>query len=171
MSAKLLKTESGFTLIELMVVVAIIGVLSAVAVPNFKSYQGKAKQSEAKIQLSTLYTIEQSLTADYDTYASCLVDAGYEKPGKGFYAVGFTAAYSTGNATVNAKTPCTSDAAVAPETGSHSSGTTPSAPTVGTITDATTFTAGAEGNIAGSANDIWTIDNKKDMSNSAQHYK
>jgi len=40
-----LKRQDGFTLVELMVVVAIIGLLSAVAVPNFKKYQAKAKTS------------------------------------------------------------------------------------------------------------------------------
>ena len=53
-------TEAGFTLVELMIVVAIIGVLSAVAVPNFKKYQAKAKTSEAKIQLAAAYTAEQA---------------------------------------------------------------------------------------------------------------
>ena len=53
-----LNNQSGFTLVELMIVVAIIGVLSAVAVPNFKKYQAKAKSSEAKVQLAAAYTAE-----------------------------------------------------------------------------------------------------------------
>ena len=56
---KSLKRQDGFTLVELMVVVAIIGLLSAVAIPNFKKYQAKAKVSEAKLQLSAAYTAEQ----------------------------------------------------------------------------------------------------------------
>ena len=76
MSKKLLRDESGFTLIELMVVVAIIGVLSAIAVPNFKKYQAKAKQSEAKIQLAAMYTTEVGSMADYDSYATCIIVLG-----------------------------------------------------------------------------------------------
>ena len=42
--------EKGFTLVELMVVVAIIGLLSAVAIPNFQKYQARSKTSEAKTE-------------------------------------------------------------------------------------------------------------------------
>jgi len=87
----LVKNERGFTLVELMVVVAIIGILSAIAVPNFKKYQAKAKQSEAKIQLAAAYNAEIGASADYDTYATCLIDLGYEVPPKGYYWVGFSA--------------------------------------------------------------------------------
>lgn len=84
-----LQSEEGFTLVELMVVVAIIGILSAIAVPNFKKYQAKAKQSEAKIQLAAIYSTEVGTSADYDTYGTCLAAMGYEVSPRGYYLVGF----------------------------------------------------------------------------------
>lgn len=84
------KSNEGFTLVELMVVVAIIGILSAVAIPNFKSYQAKAKTSEAKLQLASIYQAETSLQADYDAFATCLDFAGYSGPKENnYYAIGF----------------------------------------------------------------------------------
>ena len=87
-----LKRQDGFTLVELMVVVAIIGLLSAVAIPNFKKYQAKAKTSEAKLQLSAVYTAMQSWYSDFDNYANCLNLMGFdpivERPTR-YYAVGF----------------------------------------------------------------------------------
>ena len=46
--------EKGFTLVELMIVIVIVGVLSAVALPNFLSQTGKAKGTEAKSQISAI---------------------------------------------------------------------------------------------------------------------
>jgi type IV pilus assembly protein PilA len=90
-----LKKQDGFTLVELMVVVAVVGLLSSVAIPNFKKYQAKAKISEAKLQLASAYTAEQSFMASYSMYATCLFYMGYtpivEKPSR-YYTIGFNLA-------------------------------------------------------------------------------
>ena len=57
---KQLKGQKGFTLIELMIVVAIIGILAAIAIPNFLTYQMKSRQSEAKTNLQAIKTSEVS---------------------------------------------------------------------------------------------------------------
>jgi type IV pilus assembly protein PilA len=46
----------GFTLIELMIVVAIIGILAAIAIPNFIRFQARARQSEVNTNLKSLFT-------------------------------------------------------------------------------------------------------------------
>jgi type IV pilus assembly protein PilA len=60
--------EKGFTLIELMIVVAIIGILAAIAIPNFRNYQMKAKSAEAKTNLGAIRTSQESFQAENDTY-------------------------------------------------------------------------------------------------------
>ena len=90
---KFINTQ-GFTLVELMVVVGIIGILATIAIPNFRKYQAKSKTTEAKIQLSSVYTTMESMLLEYDTYASCLTSGGFNPTGdvqNRFYAVGFAA--------------------------------------------------------------------------------
>ena len=53
-----IKGQKGFTLIELMIVVAIIGILAAIAIPNFLTYQMKSRTSEAKVNLGAIKTSE-----------------------------------------------------------------------------------------------------------------
>ena len=50
----MVKTQKGFTLIELMIVIAIIGILAAVAVPQYSQYTKRAKFSEVKIAVSPI---------------------------------------------------------------------------------------------------------------------
>jgi prepilin-type N-terminal cleavage/methylation domain-containing protein len=63
------RDSKGFTLIELMIVVVIIGILEALAIPRFMRATTKAKQSEAKQILKQLYTMLRSYRQMYDTYA------------------------------------------------------------------------------------------------------
>lgn len=64
------KSQSGFSLVELMIVVAIIGVLAALAVPKFASFQAKARQAEAKTNLSHIYTLQESYYGDNEEYGT-----------------------------------------------------------------------------------------------------
>ncbi len=48
--------DKGFTLIELMIVVVIIGLLASIAIPNFLQFQSMAKQAEAKSNLGKIHT-------------------------------------------------------------------------------------------------------------------
>ncbi len=66
-----LRSRKGFTLIELMIVVAIIGILAAVAIPNFLSMRLKAKTSEAKANLGAIRTCEEAYQVEEDTYLTC----------------------------------------------------------------------------------------------------
>lgn len=58
------RLAKGFTLIELMIVVAIIGILAAIAIPNFLRFQARARQSEAKTNLKAYFTAAKSMYAE-----------------------------------------------------------------------------------------------------------
>lgn len=82
--------RSGFTLVELLIVVAIIGVLSTIGVPTFRRMVQKSKKSEAKVSLGGLYTSEQAFFAEYGAYGNQVYKIGYETDGAAnVYTVGF----------------------------------------------------------------------------------
>jgi len=77
------KENQGFSLIEMMVVVAIMGVLAVVAVPKFQLFKAKAIRSEALGTLTQIHLLQQAYQIDNDTYATSLAAAGYTAPTTG----------------------------------------------------------------------------------------
>ena len=63
-----LKQREGFTLIELMIVVAIIGILAAIAIPNFIRFQLRSRAGEGKINLAAIRTAEEAYLAEFGRY-------------------------------------------------------------------------------------------------------
>lgn len=106
---KMMKNNKGFTLIELMIVVAIIGILAAIAIPNFMNYQCKAKQSEAKTVLGNIRVAQEAYLAEYDTYSATTGPLGVSLKGDPRYdytiGAGASATAFTATATANAKGP------------------------------------------------------------------
>jgi len=93
--------RKGFTLIELMVVVAIIAILAAIAIPQYRKFQLKSKTAEAKMNIGAIVTAEESFAAENGQYVQCSaapngVTPGPTKhpwsvktPGAGFDLIGF----------------------------------------------------------------------------------
>jgi len=94
-----LRNRDGFTLIELMIVVVIIGILAAIAIPRFSQVSISAKQSEAEPILKQIHTLQESHYERYNTYAPNVTDlarVGYAPTtAKHFGAVTFTGGDAT----------------------------------------------------------------------------
>jgi len=71
------RNKKGFTLIELMIVVAIIGILAAIAIPNFLRFQAKSKQSEARELLSSVYTAQVAYFAEQNEFGN-MTNIGFQ---------------------------------------------------------------------------------------------
>ena len=67
---KFFRTKKGFTLIELMIVVVIIGILAALAIPRFMKASLKAKISEAKGLVKQLYTLNQAFYQEHGHFCT-----------------------------------------------------------------------------------------------------
>jgi type IV pilus assembly protein PilA len=81
--------NKGFSLTELMVVVAIIGILATMAVPQVQKFMARARQAEAKTQLGSIYTANKGFFAEYNRYATSLPVIGYAPEGRLRYNAGF----------------------------------------------------------------------------------
>ncbi len=145
---KRLKGQKGFTLIELMIVVAIIGILAAIAIPNFMQYQAKSKQSEAKTNLGGIYTSEVAYFGENNAFSNSFPAIGFQVASTGTQRYTFTLG----------GTALTSASALASSCTTYT-GAGVSASPVG-------WTALATGNIDGDATcDTWTMDDTKYLYN------
>jgi type IV pilus assembly protein PilA len=82
----------GFTLIELMIAVAIVGILSAIAIPNFAKFQARSKQTEARVNLKAMFTAQKAFAAERDRFSNLVSEIGFAPERNNRYA------YFTGQA-------------------------------------------------------------------------
>jgi type IV pilus assembly protein PilA len=68
----IIKKSKGFTLVELMVVIVIVGILAAVAIPKFMDASHKAKASEFPTMLTAIYTGQQAYMAERGSFVNDL---------------------------------------------------------------------------------------------------
>ncbi len=80
-----MRKNGGFTLIELMIVVAIIAILAAIAIPNFMSFVIKTKRSEAKYNLSGIYTAELSYFGEANSFSNSFQTIRWRPEGTIYY--------------------------------------------------------------------------------------
>jgi type IV pilus assembly protein PilA len=98
--------QKGFTLIELMIVVAIIGILAAVALPAYQDYTTRAKMSEVILMAAPAKLAVAETTSSVGSLASVTAaNAGYSFPGATKYVSGVAITDATGVVTVTSIVP------------------------------------------------------------------
>lgn len=89
MEFKIFKNRLGFSLIELMVVVAIMSILAAVGIASYSKYKMKARDSEAQAALGVLFSSQRIFYSEYNFYHTNLQAIGFSMQGNLYFNVGF----------------------------------------------------------------------------------
>lgn len=169
-----LRSKKGFTLIELMIVVAIIGILAAIAIPNFLKFQAKSKTSEAKGNLKAIYVAEAAYFGENNKYGDFSTINWVPVGKKLFYAYSLAgappgAAATAPNAYNATATTFTSTLGYTGAVGWTIPAGTPGfgGPAATPANSATAFTAGAAGNVStGVTNpDCWVVNDGNILAN------
>lgn len=90
---KITQTQYGFTLIELMIVIAIIGVMAAIAYPSYQQYVIKTKRTDMMSEMHNIASEIQSRKLAQGAYSNALItglSGDYPRQGKALYTVRFT---------------------------------------------------------------------------------
>lgn len=178
-----MKNAHGLTLLELLIVFAVVGILTKLALPAYERNKAKSLQAEAKLSLAGSYSMEKSFYSEYSAYVPDYNAIGYQNEGakrwyfasycidtityngtiRG-YSGGFTSSFYTGNAVPLMQITClyANTSAVATAAG------VPASCDAGTFgNDPQSFTIFAWGQLViGSPTcDIWTIDKYRALKN------
>ena len=86
---RLIVSQKGFSLIEIMVAVAIVGILTVIAIPRYQKYQRRALQGEAKMLLSSIYTNERVFSLNWGYGTTNLRQMGFKATGEVSYNAGW----------------------------------------------------------------------------------
>ena len=168
------RNQNGFSLVELLIVVVIIGILATVGVPRYNNFKAKAKRSEAKSLLTTMYTAQTVFFSEWNQYYGDFNAIGYGLEGDiGWFLIFNTSGAIAGPPThpsilyrnrppvINSSTLFCNQ----PDmecTDSKSNFATYSNPTVGTLQ--LTFTFQAFANLDDDpAYDVWQIDHSRSV--------
>lgn len=82
--------QKGFSLVELMVVVAIIGLLATIGIPQYARFQGKSRTVEARANLAALYVAEKAFSVEWEGFTVDLKSIGFSGTGRDLrYVIGF----------------------------------------------------------------------------------
>jgi type IV pilus assembly protein PilE len=75
----MISNERGFSLMELLIVIVVIGILVTLATPKYLSVTRKAKETEAKLMLNQVYSLQKQYAYEHDVYSESLADIGFEQ--------------------------------------------------------------------------------------------